>query len=57
MKHRGYGCGSHSTDRPTKTRKRYDHDHRDNMVAHVKQYYQDHKAERRAYMHLDTVVV
>jgi len=39
---------------PTKTRKQSYHDNRDKIVAHVKQYYQDHKAERRAY--LDAVI-
>ena len=39
---------------PTKTRKQYYDDNRDKIVAHVKQYYQDHKAERRAY--LDAVI-
>ena len=39
---------------PTKTRKQYYDDNRDKSVAHVKQYYQDHKAERRAY--LDAVI-
>ena len=39
---------------PTKTRKQYYDDNRDKIVAHVKQNYQDHKAERRAY--LDAVI-
>jgi hypothetical protein len=39
---------------PTKTRKQYYDDNRGTIVAHVKQYYQDHKAERRAY--LDAVI-
>ena len=39
---------------PTKTRKQCYEDHKTKIIDRVKKYYQDHKAERRAY--LDTVV-
>ena len=39
---------------PTKTRKQYYDDHKNEIIDRVKKYYQDHKAERRAY--LDSVM-
>lgn len=39
---------------PTKTRKQYYDDNKTEIIDRVKKYYQDHKAERRAY--LDAVI-